>query len=139
MRFSGGEFPLRRVLWSVPATLIGAIVYGACLAAGTADVALGSIIRSTVFIHAAAWGLFIAPFALAVSEHNALYKFPFAVFYGAIFGAAAFFLVAAAVMTLNRLPLGLLLGETVRFALPCALSGASVAAVMSLMVPCGRT
>lgn len=130
---NGKDPRFRRLLLSIPATLAGAFVYGLCMAIapGTSELPLSTIIRVTLFIHAAAWIFFIAPFAFAISEKSRIYDFPLSSLYGAMLGAGAYFTIATVCLILLGLPWTLLFSDASRFLVSAALSGAAVATTMS--------
>ena len=127
------SIPFRRLLWTIPATLAGAITFIACIFAVGSMLGghPGALIRFTLLIHAIAWMLFIVPFAWVVPETSKLYRFPISALWGALFGGAACFIFAMGLRILLGLPTRMALDTALEFAPLCAASGAAVAAVMS--------
>lgn len=124
---------LRRLLWTIPATAAGCLVF-----AIWAGVALDlpnteSVIRATLFAHGIAWLFLIAPFAMIFPARSRLYNLPLSLLYGAILGAlayVAFCFVVSMLLGIPRLAWDAITSDSWVIG-GCACSGAVVAAALS--------
>jgi hypothetical protein len=128
------SIPFRRLFWTIPAALAGALAYIAFYLATERLKGLfpGELILGALVLHAIAWVLFIVPFAWLVPETSKLYRFPISALWGALFGGAACFIVAMGFTILMGISTGRAFNAASEAAPLCAVSGAAVAAVMSL-------
>lgn len=125
-----------RLIWSLPATVVGAVFCGiwVLLYFGRNAPTIDGLIGLLALIHLIAWLFFIAPFAVFVSTESRLYILPMSLIYGALFGSCAFLIYCFVMATLTNNSLRI--WDFIRswpLITGCALSGLGVAAVMSLL------